>query len=249
MFNLKIMTNRAQARLFKTLALCLTLLLCGCATHAVIYNEHFSETDVSSDFSKVLVSGRDQYSYLIELPPPIAAALQSPLKSGLVYHFPDCGTLGFSVDKDGNIEGYFTAILPDEYLEGRHDLVAKAKRLGFIHGRLISVKECTNMYDDGVQPTWGSRSQAEMEKISTVLGSGYSQPFKIKGKRILRKDAPSMQDAFHYTIGQHAARVADEQHETVDPLAPIALALGAGACISVLPVCLAASLPMAGLRP
>jgi len=253
MFNIKILETIAKKYLFKAIILAVPLLISGCMSSYSNYNEKFSETYVSTDFKKALVIGADQYSYVFDLPDSLSAIIKSPLRSVVRFQFPDGGVMAFNVKKDGSITGQFYVTLPDSYFQDHGDMKPLAERLGFVHGRLsYSYKlDRTDVIEDSKsEPISAGLPASEMSEHPKATNGVYFISLTIEGRRFPSKDVPVMRDAYHYTMNEHhKVLVVDNQHGSVDLFGPVVIATGASACIAILPVCLAAALPMAGLKP
>lgn len=243
----------AKKTLFSLAVLLLPLWLGGCVSSYSDYHEQFSQVDVSRDFKQAMVVGADRYRYVFDLPDALSAVIRSPLRSGLHFQFSDGGTIAFNVADNGTISGQFYVILPDAYLQAHADLMPWVGRLGLVHGRLrhdVGTGRTTVIQDRQDKPAAAAASAAEASAPARASDGVYLLPVTITGRRFAGKDVPTLPDAYHYTMNdRHQVLVVDNQNGRVDLLGPVVVATGTGACIAVLPVCLAVALPMSGLRP
>lgn len=229
----------------------MALWLSGCASHSSAYKESFSEIHLSADFKKVLVVGSDKYSYVFDVPDPLASVMKSPLRGGVTSLFPNDGQVSFKVGEDGTIRGSFYVVLPDSFFQGREDMKQVAESIGFSHGRLYSIRGRIGAVRDGNRiPRYVGWSDADVEKYTKELGGVYFLPLSISGRRFADEKLTTMQGADNHKMDRrHTVVVIDNQTERVDLLGPTAVVTGAGICIATLPVCFVAALPVMGMKP
>lgn len=225
------------------------LFLTGCMLHRH-YDETLSEVYVSPDYKKLLVTGGSKRSYELDIPDPLAAAMQSPLKEGISLLFPYPYT-AFHINEDGTLEGHFKLVLAGSFFQQREDLIQEAESLGFIRKRKHSLKERSEMAKDGEgMPGYAGSADADAEKYGEVLGSVYYLPISMTGRKLLNGVPEDMQSADYQALDRrYTVSVVDSHNKKVSLLGPAAVVTGGAACAYALPVCIAASLPMMGLRP
>lgn len=235
-------------RLIILLIACLAF-LSGCMLHRH-YDETLSEVYVSPDYKKLLVTGGSKRSYELDIPDPLAAAMQSPLKEGISLLFPYPYT-AFHINEDGTLQGHFNLILADSFFQEREDLIQEAKSLGFVHGRKYWMKGRIEIAKDGEgMMRYAGWTDADAEKYTTVLDSVYYLPVSMTGRKLLNGVPEDMQSADYQALDRrYTVSVVDSHNKKVSLLGPAAVVTGGAACAYALPVCIAASLPMMGLRP
>ncbi|MDR0476558.1 MAG: hypothetical protein LBH14_01270 [Desulfobulbaceae bacterium] len=239
---------------FIVLAITFLALLTGCASSSSAYKESFSEVRISSDLKKALVVGNGKYNCELDIPAPLSSAMNSSLKEGISLLFPNDGAMAFYVNKDGAIIGHFSVILSDSFFQDHEDLKQVAKNIGFSHGQIYSLKGRTEVVQDGKPiPRYAGWSDTNAKKYTKNLGGVFYLPLSITGRRLFNKIPETMQGAGYQKLDQRYTVVVVDTVDTratkVGLLGPAAVILGGGACIAAWQICLAASLPMMGLKP
>ncbi|MDG4475169.1 hypothetical protein [Thiovibrio frasassiensis] len=232
-------------------AIALLVLLSGCTSSSSAYKESFSEVHVSSDLKKILVIGTDKYSYEFDVPAPLSQMINSPLKKGLSFLFQNDGAIAFEVKKDGTILGSFSVVLPDSFFQDHESMKQVAESIGFSHGHIYSLKGRMQVVRDGMPiPRYVAWSDADAEKYTKKLGGVFFLPLSIAGRRFDDKKPVAMQGADFQKLDQrYTVVVVDGQTTKVDLLGPTAAIVGGATCAAAWPICLAAALPMMGMKP
>lgn len=232
-------------------AIAFLVLLSGCASSSSAYKESFSEVHVSSDLKKILVIGTDKYSYEFDVPAPLLQVINSPLKDGISLLFQNDGAIAFKVKKDGAIFGSFSIVLPDSFFQDRESMKQVAESIGFSHGTIYSLNGRMQVVRDGEPiPRYAGWSDADAEKYTKKLGGVFFLPLSIAGSRFDDKKLVAMPRVDFQKLDQrYTVVVVDGQTTKVDLLGPSAVIAGGATCAAAWPICLAAALPMMGMKP
>lgn len=99
-------------------------------------------------------------------------------------------------------------------------------------------------------PRYVAWSDADAEKYTKKLGGVFFLPLSIAGRRFDDKKSVAMLGADFQKLDQrYTVVVVDGQTTKVDLLGPSAAIVGGATCAAAWPRCLAAALPMMGMKP